>query len=212
MDTPRFVWLPSSGVWACAPQQSSDGSSTSGQTGSPSPNDHDHISVHHRESARKKKQKTIASIDEETQEDSLGFGDHARKDGMKENSSADERSRYIGCEDDDIHQVASSSSQHSTCAICLGNIDEERGAVLQWCMHRFCTHCIEEWSRVRRVCPLCKAEFSGWYYNVQSNNEFEEKVLEPVVVESNSQSSRWDRVPGNSNSRSLSWRFPRLVP
>ena len=211
MDTPRFVWLPSSGVWACAPQQSSDGSSTSGQTGSPSLNDHDHISVDHRESAHKK-QKTIASIDEEAQEDSLGFGDHASKDGMKENSSAAERSRYIGCEDDDIHQVASSSSQHSTCAICLGNIVEERGAVLQWCMHRFCTHCIEEWSRVRRVCPLCKAEFSGWYYNVQSNNEFEEKVLEPVVIESNSQSSRWDRVPGNSNSRSLSWRFPRLVP
>ncbi|XP_024358893.1 uncharacterized protein [Physcomitrium patens] len=107
-------------------------------------------------------------------------------------------------------QGASTSSQEVMCPICLANIEESTEAVLQWCMHRFCTHCIEEWSRVRRVCPLCKAEYRGWYYSVQSNNEFLERIL-PPVPESNTQLSQGDVPARQAFSRFHLWRDPRLI-
>lgn len=86
---------------------------------------------------------------------------------------------------------SSSSAQDDVmCPICLSAIEEADSAVLQWCMHRFCAHCIEKWSRVRRLCPLCKVEYHGWYYGVQSNSKFQERILPPLAPAENHAVSR----------------------
>lgn len=43
-----------------------------------------------------------------------------------------------------------------TCAICLDEINKERG-VLQ-CKHEYCYDCIAEWTKSDNSCPLCKAK------------------------------------------------------
>jgi E3 ubiquitin-protein ligase Topors len=75
------------------------------------------------------------------------------------------------------------------CPICLSAIEQADRAVLQWCMHRFCAHCIEKWSRVRRLCPLCKVEYHGWYYGVQSNSKFQERILPLAPAENHALST-----------------------
>ncbi|EFJ10885.1 hypothetical protein SELMODRAFT_447184 [Selaginella moellendorffii] len=65
------------------------------------------------------------------------------------------------------------------CPICLGAIEESKNASLWWCMHSFCVGCIEEWSKVRRSCPLCKAEFTGWYHTIKGQKRVE-RILPPL--------------------------------
>lgn len=173
MATVRNVWLPGAGVWACLPQ-----SSDAVERGtSPS------VSV-----------KNVGRCDDggvcET-------GSRKRRRGLSPSGACSRGD--AGCEGDGAglglavegEDHGASSSHDVMCPICLGNIEEAGEAVLQWCMHRFCTHCIEEWSKVRRVCPLCKAEYRGWYHGVQSNNEFQERVL-PPIAESSAHHSRGD--------------------
>ncbi|KAJ7552073.1 hypothetical protein O6H91_06G040700 [Diphasiastrum complanatum] len=70
--------------------------------------------------------------------------------------------------------------QELVCPICLGAIEDGRHAVLWGCMHRFCIDCLEEWSRVRRSCPLCKAEYCGWNQASGFSGEIEKRCLPPL--------------------------------
>ena len=163
------VWLPGTGVWAYLPQ--------SLDAGIPSPS----VSVggataryDNREMEETRAQKRSRGL---SRSGSCSRGDEAFEvDGSSLGLKVENGAFRVERGDDQ----GTSSSHDVTCPICLGKIEAAGEAVLQWCMHRFCTHCIEEWSKVRRVCPLCKAEYRGWYHGVQSNNEFQERILPPV--------------------------------
>lgn len=42
------------------------------------------------------------------------------------------------------------------CCICLQ--PSQNPIRLQCCSNEFCAHCLEEWKRLRNVCPLCKVK------------------------------------------------------
>ena len=45
----------------------------------------------------------------------------------------------------------------STCAICLDEIFEERKLLIS-CGHEYHDKCINDWSKEKRICPLCRGE------------------------------------------------------
>ncbi|GAQ84462.1 hypothetical protein KFL_001900050 [Klebsormidium nitens] len=85
----------------------------------------------------------------------------------------------------------------STCPICLNDIPPEEKAVLKSCMHVFCVECIRAWSEIRRVCPLCKGGFTGWWYDIQGEGASREVSLPPPPQ--NETSGRLERTRDHSN-------------
>ena len=73
------------------------------------------------------------------------------------------------------------SPEESTCPICLGEVKEqclykaqsvhfiqvENKSMTDSCMHKFCFTCLQEWSKVKAECPLCKGKFSSILYNIR---------------------------------------------
>lgn len=174
----RNVWLPGAGVWACLPL-----SSITIEGGSSPSRGAPEIP------SRKRRRGSSPSASCSRSDPVL--------DGDEEPG--------LGLRGDDH---GASSSHDATCPICLGSIEEAGEVVLQWCMHRFCHHCIEEWSKVRRVCPLCKADYRGWYYAVQSNDEFHVRIL-PPIANATSQLPRGDAAANHAFSRFHLWRDSR---
>jgi len=60
------------------------------------------------------------------------------------------------------------------CAICLCSIDQM--TKLDACSHIFCYSCIHMWSKNKRTCPLCNAEFSIFCTNFQKDGSFDEEL------------------------------------
>lgn len=60
------------------------------------------------------------------------------------------------------------SIRGQSCPICLENIEDRRhgAAVVASCLHAYCLDCIRKWSRLRRRCPLCNAEFGSWFREI----------------------------------------------
>jgi hypothetical protein len=50
------------------------------------------------------------------------------------------------------------SSPKNVCSICLDGMKNR--TTLNHCKHEFCKDCIENWSKMTNLCPLCKVEFS----------------------------------------------------
>ena len=49
------------------------------------------------------------------------------------------------------------------CAVCLSDIAQPQLSTLLECAHAFCVSCIAAWAaRGQRLCPLCRASFTGW--------------------------------------------------
>lgn len=69
----------------------------------------------------------------------------------------------------------SPGSPDSRCPICLAR--QENRAFTDGCMHRFCFTCIQEWSKVRAVCPLCKQPFTSIIHNVRSDRDYDRYTL-----------------------------------
>lgn len=83
------------------------------------------------------------------------------------------------------------SGLQPTCPICLNDIPPQEKAVLKSCMHVFCVECIRAWSEIRRVCPLCKGGFTGWWYDIRGQGAFKKVSLpSPPESETISQSHR----------------------
>jgi hypothetical protein len=175
-ESTRFVWLPSSRVWAYVPSSSQ--------------------APVEMEDRAKRKRRSVATVEGSISSQAAGIGELGLAPGFTSLPQQQQREKQsrLGLE--------SSSSQQATCAICLGAIEREKGAVLRFCMHEFCTHCIEEWSRVRRVCPLCKADFSGWYQGTR----LEERILPPATL-AQQQSLPRSSTPVHSSSRLPFWRL-----
>nr|XP_061810964.1 E3 ubiquitin-protein ligase Topors-like [Nerophis lumbriciformis] len=69
-------------------------------------------------------------------------------------------------------------SPDSKCPICLDRFDNV--AYLNSCLHRFCFGCIQEWSRTKAECPLCKQPFASILHSVRSEDDFQK--YEPRVA------------------------------
>ena len=70
-------------------------------------------------------------------------------------------------------------SPKDTCSICLDLIKIKTS--LNGCKHEFCKDCIEDWSKMTNLCPLCKEEFSRltYYFNKQKKvKKVEKKKLQ----------------------------------
>lgn len=84
---------------------------------------------------------------------------------------------------DDPSEAAGSSSQRGGttspdphCAICLGALENK--SFTDSCFHMFCFVCLQEWSKIKAECPLCKQPFKSIIHNVKSYDKFDQFVLE----------------------------------
>ncbi|MED6231418.1 hypothetical protein ATANTOWER_002076 [Ataeniobius toweri] len=73
--------------------------------------------------------------------------------------------------------VAAEASPDSKCPICLDRFNNL--AYLDHCLHRFCFHCIQEWSHNKAECPLCKQPFASILHSVRAEDDFKEYTLQP---------------------------------
>ena len=64
------------------------------------------------------------------------------------------------------------SSPDATCAICLGEREEQ--CCTDTCLHQFCFSCLVEWTKVKSSCPLCKRDFSAILYNIRADDDYDE--------------------------------------
>ncbi|XP_077460428.1 topoisomerase I binding, arginine/serine-rich a [Stigmatopora argus] len=69
-------------------------------------------------------------------------------------------------------------SPDSKCPICLDVFNNI--AYLDICLHKFCFRCIQEWSKNKAECPLCKQPFNSIYHSIKSEQDFKQYDLKPV--------------------------------
>ncbi|XP_042303601.1 E3 ubiquitin-protein ligase Topors-like [Sceloporus undulatus] len=83
-----------------------------------------------------------------------------------------------------LHQTMSSSdaSPDSKCPICLDRF--ENVAYLDRCWHRFCFRCVQEWSKNKAECPLCKQPFHSIVHSMRSENHFKVYTVKPSETDS----------------------------
>ncbi|XP_030049594.1 E3 ubiquitin-protein ligase Topors [Microcaecilia unicolor] len=73
--------------------------------------------------------------------------------------------------------VTTDASPDSKCPICLDRFDNV--SYLDRCLHRFCFRCIQEWSKNKAECPLCKQPFHSIFHSVRAEDDFKEYILRP---------------------------------
>ncbi|XP_021238067.1 E3 ubiquitin-protein ligase Topors-like, partial [Numida meleagris] len=69
------------------------------------------------------------------------------------------------------------ASPDSKCPICLDKFDNI--AYLGYCWHRFCFRCIQEWSKTKAECPLCKQPFFSIFHTIRAEDDFQEYTVTP---------------------------------
>ena len=74
--------------------------------------------------------------------------------------------------------AASPGTGADTCSICLDTL--QNLAVCDPCFHSFCYPCINAWSRVNNICPLCKSTFDKIHYDIRSNRDYKIQNVAPV--------------------------------
>uniref|UniRef100_A0A8D0KR64 E3 ubiquitin-protein ligase Topors n=1 Tax=Strix occidentalis caurina TaxID=311401 RepID=A0A8D0KR64_STROC len=101
---------------------------------------------------------------------------------------------------DGTSKLPADPSPGSRCPICLDRFDNV--AYLNRCLHRFCFSCIQEWSKNKAECPLCKRPFVSIFHTIRADDAFEEYILSPSE---NSSALAGERHAGSSPSpRTLS--------
>lgn len=74
--------------------------------------------------------------------------------------------------------VPADASPDSKCPICLDRFDNV--SYLDRCLHKFCFRCVQEWSKNKAECPLCKQPFDSIFHSVRAEDDFKEYVLRPA--------------------------------
>ncbi|XP_042643969.1 E3 ubiquitin-protein ligase Topors [Tyto alba] len=72
-------------------------------------------------------------------------------------------------------KLPTDASPDSKCPICLDRFDNV--AYLDRCLHRFCFRCVQEWSKNKAECPLCKQPFYSIFHTIRAEDDFKEYVL-----------------------------------
>ncbi|KAL9259458.1 hypothetical protein AKJ16_DCAP01560, partial [Drosera capensis] len=52
---------------------------------------------------------------------------------------------------------------HTTCPICLDQIEHRTAAVIAACNHAYCLACLLTWSDLKPTCPLCNSAFYSYF-------------------------------------------------
>ncbi|XP_005530832.1 PREDICTED: E3 ubiquitin-protein ligase Topors-like [Pseudopodoces humilis] len=79
-------------------------------------------------------------------------------------------------------KLPTDASPDSKCPICLDRFDNV--AYLDRCLHRFCFRCVQEWSKNKAECPLCKQPFFSIFHTIRAEDDFKEYVLSPLETSS----------------------------
>ncbi|KFP98687.1 E3 ubiquitin-protein ligase Topors, partial [Leptosomus discolor] len=74
-------------------------------------------------------------------------------------------------------KLPTDASPDSKCPICLDRFDNV--AYLDRCLHRFCFRCVQEWSKNKAECPLCKQPFFSIFHTIRAEDDFKEYILSP---------------------------------
>ncbi|KAM6392256.1 E3 ubiquitin-protein ligase Topors [Rhynochetos jubatus] len=74
-------------------------------------------------------------------------------------------------------KLPTDASPDSKCPICLDAFDNV--AYLDRCLHRFCFRCVQEWSKNKAECPLCKQPFFSIFHTIRAEDDFKEYILSP---------------------------------
>ncbi|XP_050769606.1 E3 ubiquitin-protein ligase Topors isoform X2 [Gymnogyps californianus] len=74
-------------------------------------------------------------------------------------------------------KLPTDASPDSKCPICLDRFDNV--ACLDRCLHRFCFRCVQEWSKNKAECPLCKQPFFSIFHTIRAEDDFKEYILSP---------------------------------
>ncbi|XP_077981056.1 uncharacterized protein LOC144436206 [Glandiceps talaboti] len=69
-------------------------------------------------------------------------------------------------------------SPENNCSICLGKFENK--SFTDGCFHTFCFVCLQEWSKVKATCPLCKTPFRSIIHNIKSNEMYDQYYLPPT--------------------------------
>jgi hypothetical protein len=72
------------------------------------------------------------------------------------------------------------SPSFTKCPICLLDCMDRDPSFTNTCFHLFCYVCIENWSKSKATCPLCRTKFTKIIYNIRSASCFDEKVASPI--------------------------------
>ncbi|XP_063176537.1 E3 ubiquitin-protein ligase Topors [Chroicocephalus ridibundus] len=75
-------------------------------------------------------------------------------------------------------KLPTDASPDSKCPICLDRFDNV--AYLDRCLHRFCFRCVQEWSKNKAECPLCKQPFFSIFHTIRAEDDFKEYILSPL--------------------------------
>ncbi|XP_041358462.1 E3 ubiquitin-protein ligase Topors-like isoform X2 [Gigantopelta aegis] len=70
----------------------------------------------------------------------------------------------------------SAKSPEPNCAICLSRLENK--SFTDSCFHMFCFVCLQEWSKIKPECPLCKQPFKSIIHNVRSYEDYDQYHLE----------------------------------
>ncbi|XP_031465795.1 E3 ubiquitin-protein ligase Topors-like [Phasianus colchicus] len=108
----------------------------------------------------------------------------ARSEGSAENAAnaakefSEDSSFLPKASNSKVHQtMPTDASPDSKCPICLDRFDNV--AYLDRCLHRFCFRCVQEWSKNKAECPLCKQPFFSIFHTVRAEDDFKEYILRP---------------------------------
>ncbi|XP_048360385.1 E3 ubiquitin-protein ligase Topors-like [Sphaerodactylus townsendi] len=74
-----------------------------------------------------------------------------------------------------VKTIVLDAARNSKCGICLEKIQD--ATYLNPCNHRFCFACIQNWSKKKVLCPLCKQRFYSFFHIVNTKGTFCEYVL-----------------------------------
>lgn len=75
-------------------------------------------------------------------------------------------------------RMSADVSPDSKCPICLDIFNNI--SYLDRCLHKFCFCCIQEWSKNKAECPLCKQPFNSIYHSIKSEQDFKQYNLRPT--------------------------------
>ncbi|KAF3456154.1 hypothetical protein FNV43_RR00804 [Rhamnella rubrinervis] len=85
-----------------------------------------------------------------------------------------------------LRRVIWPAVQGQSCPICLEDLDVPSSVVLTACKHAYCAECMHRWSRLRRKCPLCNADFDSWFSHINlSSRNFHKQHLPALSNSSN---------------------------
>lgn len=94
------------------------------------------------------------------------------------------------------------SPSFTKCPICLLDCMNRDPSFTNTCFHLFCFVCIENWSKSKATCPLCRTKFSKIIYNIKSESCFDEKVASPLRRDDDDDRFTYEQLTAHSMAQS----------